>query len=373
MNRIYENRSMLKLLSLVLALFLFIFVKAERYSDNPVAFFQNVSDNRTETVSNVPVYVQGNIEDYYVTGIPETANIELTGPSSLIRQTLESNEFKVQTEDLSQLGPGNHYIQLEVVNLPSELQYSVNPKNVSINIEVLESNHFDIAVNLDEGQIAEGYSLASYNLEPETVHIQAAASTMAKIASVTAKVNLPNNLSEDVTIDAPVLVSDSDGQLLDVNVEPARIKVRVNLNHPGTSIPIQTQAINQDNNYDYQLEIQSGNHAAVIGDQDAINQLDSVQALVDVGGIKEQTIVEAPIEVPAGVTTITPATVSVMVTPESKTESTNTGQSQSSNQNQEEAEGAANLPIESEAADQSLSAIIPTGLIRSLHQLFKQV
>ena len=49
-NKFYNNRIALLILSLFLSILMFVYVKAEQYSENPVSFFQNVSEATTETI-----------------------------------------------------------------------------------------------------------------------------------------------------------------------------------------------------------------------------------------------------------------------------------------------------------------------------------
>ena len=123
MNKFYENKIVLAILSLILALVLFVFVKTERSSRSPLELFQNVSEVTTETVSNVPVNIEGDVEQYYVTGLPESVTVKLSGPSNIIDQILESKDFQVVTEDLTDFEEGNHYIQLHVKDASDSVKY----------------------------------------------------------------------------------------------------------------------------------------------------------------------------------------------------------------------------------------------------------
>jgi len=140
MNKIYENKIFTLILSLLLALILFLFVKTENYRDNPISYFQNISEISTETIYNVPVYVEGDVQDYYVSGLPESVSVELTGPHNILEQTLESNEFRVVTEDLTNIGVGTHYIQLSLDNISENISYRISPSSVNITVEELQSH-----------------------------------------------------------------------------------------------------------------------------------------------------------------------------------------------------------------------------------------
>src|SRR5699024_9581221 len=113
-NKFYNNRIALLILSLYLSILMFVYEKAEQYSENPVTLFQNVSEATTETVYNGPVYIDGSVDAYYVTGLPDSVSVSLSVPKNLIEQTLEADGFLVITEDITDLGEGSHYIRLQL-------------------------------------------------------------------------------------------------------------------------------------------------------------------------------------------------------------------------------------------------------------------
>src|SRR5699024_3927218 len=138
-NKFYNNRIALLILSLFLSILMFVYVKAEQYSENPVTFFQNVSEATTETIYNVPVYIDGNVDAYYVTGLPDSVSVSLSGPKNLIEQTLEGDDFRVITEDLYDLCEGSHYIQLQLENVSEAVSYEISPSSVNISIDSLQT------------------------------------------------------------------------------------------------------------------------------------------------------------------------------------------------------------------------------------------
>lgn len=159
-NKFYNNKIALLLLSLFLSLLLFVYVKAEQYNENPISFFQNVSEATTETIYNVPVYIDGNVDNYYISGLPDSVSVSLSGPKNVIDQTLEANDFKVVTEDLTDLGEGSYYIQLQMENLPESVSYEISPSSVNISIDTVQTTEMPVQVDIaNSDAVADGYSI----------------------------------------------------------------------------------------------------------------------------------------------------------------------------------------------------------------------
>ena len=168
-NKFYNNRIALLILSLFLSILMFVYVKAEQYSENPVSFFQNVSEATTETIYNVPVYIDGNVDAYYVTGLPDTVSVSLSGPKNLIEQTLEADDFRVITEDLTNLGEGSHYIQLQLENVSEAVSYEISPSSVNISIDSLQTTEYPVQVEMsNESAVAEGYEITDVSLSQDS-------------------------------------------------------------------------------------------------------------------------------------------------------------------------------------------------------------
>lgn len=313
MNKLFENRVAMALVALALALLLFVFVKAERYNDNPVTFFKNVSENTTETVSNVPVHIKGNVDDYYITGLPDTVSVQLSGPANLIQQTLESEQLKVVTEDLSQLGEGQHYVRLEVGSLNSDLKASVQPSSVNITISTLESATFPVEAHVDQSQVPAGYALGAIRVKPERVTLQGSARVLEQVARVGVNVRLPEEASGTYEVDATVLITNSSGQILDVNADPQRVKVSVDVAPEENTVPIRLDPKNEDPNFSYHFELLSGKNATLKGPLERLNDIRALTVPIDVSGIEGEDTLTLPLPLPDGIREALPEEITVRV------------------------------------------------------------
>ncbi|MCY7731362.1 CdaR family protein, partial [Aerococcus urinaeequi] len=268
-NKFYNNRIALLILSLFLSILMFVYVKAEQYSENPVSFFQNVSEATTETIYNVPVYIDGNVDAYYVTGLPDSVSVSLSGPKNLIEQTLEADDFRVITEDLSDLGEGSHYIQLQLENVSEAVSYEISPSSVNISIDSLQTTEYPVQVEMsNESAVADGYEITDVSLSQDSVTLTGSTSDIESVSQVYTVVNIPDNLSEDYTTTATVITENADGDILNINTDPSEVDVTVQVSPEGVSVPIVANITNEREGYTYEATILDSQNATLSGDYD---------------------------------------------------------------------------------------------------------
>lgn len=351
-NKFYNNRIALLILSLFLSVLLFIYVKAEQYNENPVSFFQNVSEATTETIYNVPVYINGNVDEYYITGLPDAVSVSLSGPKNVIDQTLEADDFRVVTEDLDELGEGSHYIQLQMENVPNAVSYEISPSSVNISIDTLQTTEYPVQVNISNPDVvADGYTISDINLNTETVSLTGSTADIDSVNQVYTLITLPDNLRENYTATATVITENSDGDILNINTDPSEVDITVQVDPEGVSVPIELNLTNEQSDYTYEANIVGDTNATLSGDYDTINALDSVTATVDVQDITATTTVDASIDLPNGVDSADPSSVQVQVIPTaSQSESSVSSSSESSSSSIESSVSEEESAAESEAS-----------------------
>ncbi|MDT2762342.1 YbbR-like domain-containing protein [Aerococcus urinaeequi] len=355
-NKFYNNRIALLILSLFLSILMFVYVKAEQYSENPVSFFQNVSEATTETIYNVPVYIDGNVDAYYVTGLPDSVSVSLSGPKNLIEQTLEADDFRVITEDLTDLGEGSHYIQLQLENVSEAVSYEISPSSVNISIDSLQTTEYPVQVEMsNESAVADGYEITDVSLSQDSVTLTGSTSDIESVSQVYTVVNIPDNLSEDYTTTATVITENADGDILNINTDPSEVDVTVQVSPEGVSVPIVANITNEREGYTYEATILDSQNATLSGDYDTINNTESVSATVDVSGIITTTTVDAPIVLPDGVTSSDPSNVRVQVVPTATESSSSSSASSSASSESDEDSASSDTASSEESATSSES------------------
>lgn len=360
MNKFYENKIFTLILSLLLALILFLFVKTENYRDNPVSYFQNISEISTETIYNVPLYVEGDVNDYYVSGLPESVSVELTGPHNILNQTLESNEFRVVTEDLTDIGVGTHYIQLNVDNLSENISYRISPSSVNITVEELQRQAYPVEVDYDSSEVADGYEITDIIVDPAEVELTGSQENIALVNRVFAQINLPQDANATYSNKAAtIMIRDQNGNILDIGTEPAQVAVTVKIEPVGKKVPVQVTIENESPNRTYSIASIEPSTVTLQGPPEVIANINQVQARINAKDIALESTQTITISPPADNVTIRPSTVTITFV---SNETNSAGEESTSNLSPPEAEGTTSSQSDSiPPADSSVESTVAPG------------
>lgn len=200
------NNSLIKLLSVVIAIIIWLFVS-------------NVNDPIKNESYQVEVDV---INDDYIYEMDKTyqikdenrkATVYLNGKSSVVK-----NRFDIVVEaDMTQIvdmGTDPVYVPLRVKTLRNIAQENITiiPKTIPVSIENVETKEFMITVNT-KGTAGKGYEVGECIASPEKITIRGPESTIKKIKSVSASVNVAG-LTADATKKASISIIDQNGEAL---------------------------------------------------------------------------------------------------------------------------------------------------------------
>lgn len=156
-----------------------------------------------------------------------TADLTLTGKRSDMK-ALEPGEIRV-TADLSDLKAGETTLRLEV-SLPDGIKAgTLSPSKVTVQVDVLESREVPVEL-LVQGAVPEGKEPGAISLDPETVTVTGAATTLAKVASVQAVVPADQLSEREARLTAALAPVDRNGQTLGyLDLSQSEAAVRVTL------------------------------------------------------------------------------------------------------------------------------------------------
>ncbi|MDO5457316.1 MAG: CdaR family protein, partial [Atopococcus tabaci] len=158
-----------RIVSILLAALLFLYVSYE--NSRMISSYDpggGASISTEETVTSVPIEINVDTNQYFVSGIPESASVTLKGPQAVITQFLATNELVTQTPDLNQLGVGNHEISLTVKYLPNRVEADIMPASIDITIERKVVREYNIGVLYDDNIFAEGANVGEPQLSQST-------------------------------------------------------------------------------------------------------------------------------------------------------------------------------------------------------------
>lgn len=317
-NNLLENVWVVRLISLLVSILLFGYVYSENYGLSTTNRNDAISTLRSETISNLPIQINMDTERYFISGLPETVMLNISGPESVIVQTLSASDFNIVTEDLDLLGPGRHTVQLRVENLSEELTYQIVPSRVNVQIEEKVTVESSVDVRFDTDAVNDAYISKEPILNRESVIITGPASTVARIDRIYVRVPTDSEITSTLKDTYVVQVEDEARNKLNVVVEPQEIEVEIPVEPYEKTVPIRLVQIGTPvSGKKYQLSLARTENVVLTGDQKLLADVDEVVVEVDVSAIRTTAVVTAavlPLDL-AG-TDVAPKQVEVNVTVE---------------------------------------------------------
>ncbi|WP_144513232.1 YbbR-like domain-containing protein [Bacillus sp. FJAT-22090] len=232
MDKMMDNPWFLRIISLALAILLFVSVKSEIENNN-----MNTTGTSVDVLRDIPVEVYYDDENSVVTGVPKTVNVSIEGPSTIVQSAKVMKDFKVFV-DLREVTFGEHKVAISTENFSNKLKVRVDPVYVDVVIEELVSQEFDVDLDMNESLLADNYVVKSYDVEPKKVIITGAKSIINSIGYVKATIERNQGINKSFEQEASVRVLDSDLNKLDVVVEPKAVQVKVKVEEYSKEVPV---------------------------------------------------------------------------------------------------------------------------------------
>lgn len=226
----FRRKWFLRLTSLVLAIFLFMYVNGSKSG-----FLRQNTRNNNQTsalMSNksatikMPLDVTVDNSKYIVSGYPQYVKVKVNGPSALVTTTTNTQNFKVYA-DLSDLGPGKHQVKLKTTGLNSELKSTIEPTSITVNVQPRKTITMRVTIRLSNKSLDSGYQLGHPRSDIQNVQVTGAREQVNRVDRIVAFVAVPrdakNNISRQVTLQA----IDKNGQTLNVVISPTTTNVEI--------------------------------------------------------------------------------------------------------------------------------------------------
>jgi len=316
----FENLWVKRILSLLLAAGLFLFVSYENQtrfqSDAPT---DGASISGSEIIPNLPIEVNIDTDEYFVSGVPDSATIRIEGPQAVLFQTVATQNFTVTTPDVNELGEGTHQVELRVDGLSNDLNASVSPSVVTLTVEEKVVEQHEIGVEIDEElDLADGYEILEPTLSNNLVNLSGAASTMASIDKVIVEISSSETeINDDILQLAPVLVLDEEGNPLNVNADPSQVEILAPVVRTQKEVPIVLRkGSGATAGYSYEVSLSNAESESVIvrGEPEAVEELSNFPITVNFDNITESTLKTVPIgSLPEGIEEINKDEVEVLI------------------------------------------------------------
>ena len=292
------KQNTLVFISLVLAIFLFLYVDSESTI---------ISNDSAEVLYSQKVDVTYNSNAYVIEGLPKTVDVTLIGRKVDLYLAKQLSKGNV-TADLSNLKEGKHTITLDYDCAINSVEYKMDPSTVNISIypKVSETRTASIDV-INKNKIDKKLSIGDVTVSEKEVVIKGSEHNLKNVSTVKALVDVSKIIDPEIGIkeldNVKLIAYDSDGKVVkNVEIEPSKLVAKVTIESPKKEIPIR---IKPTGNVQFGKAIDSIttdiNKITVYGDQDILDELDYVPVEVDVTGLNEDKSYDVIISKPSGI------------------------------------------------------------------------
>ncbi|MEE6704418.1 CdaR family protein [Limosilactobacillus reuteri] len=226
----FHRKWFLRIISLILALFLFMYVNGSKSG----FLRQNTRNNNQSSalMSNksvtlrMPLDVTIDNNKYIVSGYPQYVKVKVTGPSALVTTTSNTQNFKVYA-DLSDLTPGKHRVKLKTSGLNSELTSKIEPQYINVNIQPRKTITMKVTIRLSTRDLDNGYKLGRPHSDIQTVQVTGSRDEVNKVNRIVAFVAIPHDAKDNIARQVTLQAIDRNGQTLNVVTSPTTTNVSI--------------------------------------------------------------------------------------------------------------------------------------------------
>ncbi len=287
-------------ISLAMAILIFIVI------DQRILIY---SESSAEVLTDQEVTVLYDEDNYVVEGVPETVNITLIGNKAdlYIAKQSPTNEVVV---DLWGLKPGTHKVDIKYNQLSGGIKYNVNPSVATVIIYEKVAASKTLSVDLlNQEALDERYIIDEINAKEDSVTIKGASYKVDNVATVKALVDIKSLpkivLGEKITVSAPLVAYDELGNVVDVEISPAKVDVELLIQSPSKEVPIQ---VIPTGNVIYNMGISNlivnnneNTTVTIYGPTETISTIEYLPVYVNVEGLSEDTQFKVDLDKPNGV------------------------------------------------------------------------
>lgn len=308
MDKFMDSPWFLRFTALALAIALFFSVKAEEDKTN-----RNAVGDTMDSILDVPVEVYYDNENLVVTGIPETVNMTIEGPSNIVQSTKLYKDFTVKV-DLRSLPIGRHTVRIQPENLSDKLEVRLDPATVEVVIEEKITQTFKVDPEFNERLLAEDYNVVKMEVEPSTIEVTGAKSVIEAISFVKVSAAGDKGINKSFEQKARVRVLDRDLNKLNVTIEPAEVTVKIDIEQYNKEVPV---VLRQRGVVGENITIDSLNTdmktVKLYGSKKTLDSISEMRVDVDVSKVKESGTIELSLQKPKGVSKLSEDKIKVSV------------------------------------------------------------
>ena len=311
LEKFLSKSNNLLFISLALAIIIFVVI------DQKIIYY---SESSAEVLSKQPVKAIYNEEAYVIEGLPESVDITLIGNKANLYIAKQSGTNEV-TLDLTDLKAGTHKVEFKYNQGISSVAYKVNPSYATVIIHNKVSQEATMTIDLlNKDKLDKKLIINNINVENDSVVIKGAEKQIKKVASVKALLDVNNistqEIGKKIIKDVPLKAYDEDGNVIDVEIVPAKMDVNLEVSSPSKELPIK---VIPKGNVAFGKAISTiktnESKITIYGDANSLESLNYIPVEIDVNDLAKNTEFKLEIPKPVGVKSmsINNLTVNVML------------------------------------------------------------
>ncbi|MEW9670210.1 YbbR-like domain-containing protein [Ammoniphilus sp. 3BR4] len=239
MDRLLGNNNVVKIVALLLAISLWFVVNGGETSPSSPQYKRAVETYR---ISEVSLTAKVDKNRFAIVKMPKTVTVELKGAPASLNQNIDPNDYEVYV-DLSSYKKGTWMVPVNFSGFPSDLTVRTLPEKVEVVLEEKQMVEKEVTAQFI-GNIAGGYSLGEAIMKPKKVHVTLPESKIKNIGQVQASINV-EAAKDLVEQTVPLRVLDKNGNVMEAEINPAVVEIRVPVTSPYKMLPVKLSYINQ--------------------------------------------------------------------------------------------------------------------------------
>ncbi len=311
-----RKKNTLIFISLLLAVFLFLYVDSESTA---------IITDSAEVLYGQKVSVTYNNNSYVIEGLPKSVDVTLIG-RKVDLYLAKQLSGGVVTADLSKLGEGMHTIKLDYDCAINSVKYKLDPSVVNVTVYPKISQTRIAAIDIvNKNKLDKKLSIGSVELENPEIVIKGSEHVLNEVSNVKALVDAKKivnpKIGESELDDIKLIAYDANGNVVkNIEMEPKKLKAKITISSPSKEVALKIiptgevefgKAIN-----DITTDI---NKVTIYGEKDIIDAIEYIPIEVDVSNLNENKSYDVIVTKPSGVKEISATNVKVSISLASET------------------------------------------------------
>lgn len=309
LDRVLFNNRHPKFVALILAVLMYVGVN---YNSVQSIYTSTLKSSRSLT--DVPVTINVNGDTFEVSGVPDTANITITGDATSITSVANSKDGKV-IADLDGLTEGTHEIRLTTEGYGNNVNVVVDPSTIVVTLSKKVTKQFDISYDfINQSKMEDIYSPGTPVFDYTKVNVRASTKTLDSISFVKALIDVSGQTA-DFEQNAKLVAYDADGNPVSADIIPDEIHVSVPVTSPSKDVPINVEVTGSvpDGNAIKSITLDQQT-VTVYGMEDVLADINGLTVSLDASSLTKDSTVLRPIVLPSGVSSASISQVTMNVT-----------------------------------------------------------